>query len=189
MIKGIVREAKPEDARFVVPLIVQAMDDLAGEFTGGGKEAEIMHFFEKLYLQKSNQYSFEHTLVYEEADKILGSITSYDGKYSKEYTRNLVAYITKEFNLPELDLADESQAGELYIDTLSVSPLAQGKGLGTILIKAVIEKAKKEAFQHVGLLVDKDNPNAKRLYQRLGFVDVGELSLSGIVYQHMQVLL
>lgn len=187
--KEIIRQAKLEDAKLVVPLIIQAMDDLANEFTNGGKDAEVYLFFESLFLQESNQYSYAHTMVYELDGEILGSITSYDGKHSKTYTQNLANYIQKEFNLEELELADESKAGELYIDTLSVSPNAQGKGVGTALIKALLTKAKKDGHKRVGLLVDKDNPNAKRLYQRLNFKEGEELSLAGISYQHMQVLL
>ena len=38
----------------------------------------------------------------------------------------------------------------------------------------------------IGLNVDKANPNAKRLYLRDGFKDVGEIVISGHVYDHMQ---
>jgi len=38
----------------------------------------------------------------------------------------------------------------------------------------------------LGLLVDKDNPQAKKLYLRLGFVPVGEKTLAGKSMEHLQ---
>lgn len=187
--KEIIRQARPEDAVEVAPLIVQAMESLASAFIGGGEIADAVPLFEYLFVQTENQYSHDNTLVLEENGEILGSITSYDGKHLIDYREKLVQYIEKKYGVSGLELENETQAGELYIDTLSVSPNAQGKGVGTALIKALIEKARKDGHSHVGLLVDLDNPNAKRLYERIGFVAAGEVILAKDVFEHMQVLL
>ncbi len=55
---------------------------------------------------------------------------------------------------------------------LSIREGHRGKGLGTALLNAFIEKLRQEGFSYVSLSVQKSNP-ALRLYQRLGFEQVG----------------
>lgn len=184
-----IRQAKTEDAHLVAPLIVQAMGDLAGDFVGSEQIEEAIPLFEKLFALTENQYSHDHTLVYEEEGEILGSITAYKGENLYEYRRKLMQIIEDEYQITGLHLEDETQAGEFYLDTLSVSPNAQGKGIGTKLIKAMIKKAIQESHSRVGLLVDKENPHAKRLYERLGFQVIKTVRLVESDFEHMQILL
>jgi GNAT superfamily N-acetyltransferase len=56
---------------------------------------------------------------------------------------------------------------------IQLDPLVQGQGIGT----AIIESLKAEAAAAgvpVELGVEFDNPNARRLYERLGFVEIGK---------------
>jgi GNAT superfamily N-acetyltransferase len=48
----------------------------------------------------------------------------------------------------------------------------RNKGLGTKLIKLLIEWAKKKKIDFIELSVYEKNPDAKRLYERLGFKEV-----------------
>ena len=80
-------------------------------------------------------------------------------------------------NVPEV--ADETSAGEFYLDTLGVLPRAQGRGLGAELIRRMRDEAFAEGHERVTLLVDEDNTAAERLYERLGFSRCGEVDLLG----------
>jgi GNAT superfamily N-acetyltransferase len=51
---------------------------------------------------------------------------------------------------------------------------ARGQGLGTLLLEAIIEEARRRALLALSLSVEPDNP-ATALYQRLGFVTVGRV--------------
>lgn len=184
-----IRPAEVCDVKSVAPLIVQAMGDLACSYVGKSYEEEAIPLFEKLFALTENQYSHDHTLVYEEEGEILGSITAYKGESLYEYRRKLMQIIEDEYQITGLHLEDETQAGEFYLDTLSVSPNAQGKGIGTKLIKAMIKKAIQESHSRVGLLVDKENPHAKRLYERLGFQVIKTVRLVESDFEHMQILL
>jgi ribosomal protein S18 acetylase RimI-like enzyme len=66
-------------------------------------------------------------------------------------------------------------------------PNQQGKGIGAKLIQYVINEQVQENGQTLGLLVDKANPGAKRLYLKLGFEVVGEKNLMGISMEHLQL--
>jgi ribosomal protein S18 acetylase RimI-like enzyme len=61
----------------------------------------------------------------------------------------------------------EQSTGILY--ALRVLPPLQNLGIGTRLIAAVEDLLLKRGYKIVELGVDKDNPDAKRLYERLGY--------------------
>lgn len=64
--------------------------------------------------------------------------------------------------------------------------MAQGKGVGKLLINYVIEEFVHKRNEVLGLLVDDENPGAKRLYEKLGFIVRREVSIFGKKMEHMQ---
>lgn len=60
--------------------------------------------------------------------------------------------------------------GKLFIEFIGVKPQYRGMGIGTALLKKAIGFAREEGLTHVRLFVRKENTNAKRLYEKLGFV-------------------
>lgn len=181
-----IRPARPEDFKQVALLIVQAMEDLACTFANTDKVEKTFPLFEHFFQQNANQYSFEHTLVYEEEGIIMGSITFYDGRFLTKYRKPFLAYIAEEYNVKDLVIEDETIPEEVYIDTVSVSPEYQRKGIGKKLIAAAIVQSKQENHKKIGLLVDFKNPSAKKLYSALGFEGVGKKQLGTNVYEHLQ---
>ena len=59
----------------------------------------------------------------------------------------------------------------LHLDTLIVHPDVRGQGIGTQLVDAVVALAIADGKRFVKLEVEDINPRAKRLYERLGFVE------------------
>ena len=59
---------------------------------------------------------------------------------------------------------------DMYIDILAVAPAMQGKGIGTRLLEAIFQTAREKGFKSVSLEVVDTNPDARRLYERAGFV-------------------
>lgn len=184
-----IRPGQPKDYKEVTPLIVQAMEDLACTFANTNDPKLAFPLFEHFFQKPANQYSFEHSLVFEENNVIAGSIIAYDGGKLFEYRKPFLEYIATHYNVKDLVIENETMDGEVYIDTISVHPSYQRRGIGKKLLNAMISKSKIEGHEKIGLLVDLENPNAKRLYTRLGFKEVGEKQLGNNVYEHLQLKL
>jgi|SRR5690606_31752723 len=181
-----IRDAQAQDFKAAAPLIVQAMEDLARFFTQSDDLVQAITLFEHFFQQQHNQYSFEHTLICEIENEIVGTLSAYDGALLSDLRAPFLQFIEEKYHLKNFFPADETQAGEYYIDTISVSPKFQGMRIGTKLLEASMEKAKHLKHKKMGLLVDVNNPNAERLYTRLGFQPVGFKEFMGGTYQHMQ---
>jgi ribosomal-protein-alanine acetyltransferase len=59
------------------------------------------------------------------------------------------------------------------IQTIAVTEDARGHGLGRTLMLALLTEARKRGAREVFLEVRADNPDAQRVYRRLGFEDLG----------------
>jgi ribosomal protein S18 acetylase RimI-like enzyme len=53
---------------------------------------------------------------------------------------------------------------------LSVRPELRGRGIGTALIGAAEDRVRQRGLRWIGISVDVDNPDAGRLYERLGYL-------------------
>jgi [ribosomal protein S18]-alanine N-acetyltransferase len=74
-----------------------------------------------------------------------------------------------------------------YIQTVAVQPDRRGQGLGTKLIRFAERRILGE-FRNVFMCVSSFNLNARRLYAKLGYAEIGELA-DYIVHGHSEILL
>lgn len=79
----------------------------------------------------------------------------------------------------DLVFVGEEPAGRLYVDRgpelyalldITLLPAFRGRGLGTVLMRELLAEAR-AAGRPVRLHVEHWNPDARRLYHRLGFTD------------------
>ena len=176
----MIRPATPTDAVAVAPLMFQAMEEIVYKMIGKPHKEEAIALLAQLFAQKDNQYSYENAWVYEEAGSVVGSVIAYDGAQLHALRTPVLKQIQEHYGI-EIVLEDETTDGELYIDTLSVLPTAQGRGIGSKLVRHLCEVS----TQPLGLLVDVNNPEAERLYSRLGFEYANHQKLAGGVYKHL----
>ncbi|MCX7551727.1 GNAT family N-acetyltransferase [Xanthomarina sp. F2636L] len=181
----IIRKAISEDAKAIAPFMMLAMNDIVFHFIGGKSPEKATHFLETLIVEKANQYSFENCWLAENEDKVIAAANIYDGAMLQELRDPVAKTIKSMFNR-DFNPDDETQAGEFYIDCVGVDPTQQGKGIGSKIFQFLIDEYVYNRNKTIGLLVDKDNPNAKRLYLKLGFEVVGEKTLTGKKLEHLQ---
>ncbi|MBJ7881671.1 GNAT family N-acetyltransferase [Gelidibacter salicanalis] len=182
----IIRKANITDTVCIANYLLLAMEDIIFEFIGQHNSETARRFLLHFVQTEDNQYSYKNCFLAEENNQVIAAINIYDGAKLKQLRAPIVQYInihfSKNFN-PE----DETQAGEYYIDSFGVNPAHQGNGIGTIMLKHVINIYVRQRKQTIGLLVDEDNPNARRLYLKLGFQPVGVKTLVGKKMVHLQI--
>ncbi|KAJ3161745.1 hypothetical protein HDU86_006516 [Geranomyces michiganensis] len=63
----------------------------------------------------------------------------------------------------------EGESNGVYIDYVGVAPSEQGKGRGTTLLVTIREWFHEQGFDRLALTVNGDNPNARKMYLKVGF--------------------
>ena len=125
--------------------------------------------------------------VYREEDRVLGFIAGTSqpaGFYSHLLHRrwwrfalaSLIPILKNPLIIPRLlrafrkpqDVSNQPDTGTLM--SIAVTPEAQGRGLGQVLVKAFLEEAADRGLKHVDLTTDKNNNDSvNQFYQRMGF--------------------
>ena len=162
-IKDAIKEQNAEIAR----LIMMAMtDECCQYFCGEGYGLDDFYrMMSHLVEREDSQYSYKNTLVAMDGQRVVG-VSVYIGK---DHT----------------GMDDETQAGELYLDSLAVLPAYRRQGIAQRLLIATRERAHQLHLPRVGLLVDKGNPDGEALYTKVGFVYLNDNLWGGHPMKHM----
>lgn len=182
----IIRQGTFQDSEQIAAYLLLAMEEITYRFIGQRDRELALRFLVQLVQQKGNQYSYDNNWVIEDDGKVLATALIYDGGRLEELREPVAKIVTEQFNR-EFNPENETQDGEYYIDCIGVNPDQQGKGLGSKIILHLIDEYVSKQGKVLGLLVDDDNPKAKKLYERLGFKVVGEKWLMGKHLEHMQI--
>lgn len=180
-----IRKARPEEAQALATLMLHAMQDIVFYFIGEADTQKAHAFLTSLIRKPGNQYSYENILVAEEDGILLGQLCCYPGADILQLRAPVLNVLANEYG-HHIDPALETQAGEVYVDSLAVSPLARGKGIGKILLLYAIDLYCKQQDGILGLLVDQENPRAKKLYLQIGFREVEQKNIFGKEMLHLQ---
>lgn len=186
-----IREGRKEDAGFIAEGIMEAIGEEICMKIGERADdalASAKTLFERTASMETSQYSFRNALVAESADgHRAGVLLAYDGSGLHHLRQAFVDIYNEMYGtvIKEADFDDETSPDEIYIDTLAVKPEYRRHGLGGKLIEAAIERHRNSG-KPTGLLVDFNNPGARRLYEKSGFKSMGTRSFCGVEMEHMQ---
>ena len=184
--ESLIRRAVPEDAKVIAKHILLAMEDVVCQFIGEKSVEKATQFLVNLIGKKANQYSYENCWVMEIENAVVAVAVVYDGGKLQELREPVVKEIKSMFNR-DFNPENETSTGEYYIDSVGVNPQQQCKGLGSKLFRFLIDEYVFKRNETLGLLVDKENPDAKKLYLKLGFEIVGDKILAGKNMEHLQI--
>ena len=189
MIKII--QARREDSPSIARLIMRAMTiDCCLHFCGEGRTAEdFRRVMLSLVERDDTQYSYLNTIcAVDDADgTVAGIIVSYDGGQLLTLRRTFLEAAMREWGRDLSDMPEETGPGELYLDSLAVLPSYCRRGIATSLLRAAAEKGRSMGLP-LGLLVDAGNPDAERLYRKVGFRQVGVNTWGGHPMKHLMML-
>ena len=183
----MIRLATKEDGQVIAPLILVILKDMELPLLDIVSEEDLLAILSEAVSEPTYRYGYERGIVYEVNGEIAGVAFGYPNEDEPQIDVPLKK-ILKKFGVPEdtqlfIDL--ETMSDEWYLDSISVNEAYRGTGIGTKLLDALPEVAKREGKKVIGLNVDQKNPEAKKLYTRKGFNKVGEMMLSGHLYEHM----
>lgn len=98
----------------------------------------------RLVAREDSQYSYKNTLVAldEDSKGVIGICVSYDGADLHSLRKAFIEEAIKEFGIDYSGIDDETEKGELYIDSLVVDERYRNMGFVSALLKATCEKQK-----------------------------------------------
>ena len=183
----VICQAKPKHAQAIAQLIMMAMtDECCLNFCGEGRGLDdFRRMMVELVERDDSQYSYRNALVATEGDEVVGLALSYDGGRLHPLREAFIRKAREHLGRDNSCMADETQAGELYLDSFAVLPHFRRRGIGTRLLLATARKARAMGLPQVGLLVDKGNPAAEQLYLSAGFRYEGDSQWGGHPMKHL----
>ncbi|MBR1712170.1 MAG: GNAT family N-acetyltransferase [Alloprevotella sp.] len=167
-----IRPARREEAPAIAHLIMEAMSEASCHIICGPHRTldELHALLTELVRAEVSQYSYRNTLVAVVADgSVAGIAVSYDGGQLHRLRRPFIEAARTRLGQDYSAMADETQPGELYLDSFAVRADLRRRGIGVELLWAVKRRAASLGLSKVGLLVDKGNPLAERIYLSAGF--------------------
>ena len=205
-----IREARPEEAGRIADLIIMAMtEECCLHFCGPDHDIDdFRRVMISLVARTDTQYSYLNTLVAIEETApvpspplpsapvpgvsapgcIVGICVSYDGALLHLLRQPFIDAAQQEWGMDHSSIPDETQAGELYLDSLAVDPAYRGRGIASLLLRATIDKSRALGLPSTGLLVDLGNPKAEALYNKVGFRYAGTNSWGGHGMKHLVMM-
>ena len=186
-VKISIRQARPNEAERIAEFIIMAMtEECCLHFCGSHHDInDFRSVMTSLVARDDTQYSYLNTLVADDDGSVIGICVSYDGALLHQLRQPFIDAALKEWNMDHSSIPDETQAGELYLDSLAVDPAYRGRGIAKLLLQASIQKSKQMNLPSTGLLVDVGNPRAEVLYNKVGFKYAGTNSWGGHEMKHL----
>jgi ribosomal protein S18 acetylase RimI-like enzyme len=179
-----IRLGRPEDGLYVVPLLCSAIGDIAYMLTGTKDPRLAAEVLLQFYKREGNRISYENTMVAELDGRPVGFALFYHGSQMEQLDQPLVQRLAALTNNLHIRFTKEAKMNEFYLDSLAVDPAYQGRGIAKALLAAFETVAAERGHDRIALIVESDNENARRIYEKIGYEKDGELELCGHIYEH-----
>jgi len=181
-----IEPASKEQSSEIARMIMMAMtDECCLNFCAEGYGLEdFLRMMTLLVERVDSQYSYRNTLVALDDTRVVGIAVSYEGsellRLRRPFLKLALEYIGKDHS----GMDEETQAGELYLDSLAVLPEYRHLGIARRLVMAAKEKAGRSGLP-LGLLVDKGNPAGAAFYDAMGFRYANDSHWGGHEMKHL----
>lgn len=129
------------------------------------KGEDILDVGRKRYENTDSVFSYTNCTISEYKNEIIGMMTAFP--MSVEPKRDFSD--TDPVLLPYEKLEEDNS---YYICGVAVFEMFRGKGVGKAFMDLAEIKAREQGFSKLSLIVFEENTGAKRLYDRLGYVEV-----------------
>jgi len=159
---------------------------------------DFKEMIQKIFKERRNLFSFEHTYFLKMDGKIVGMVLSYDWTVKRKEEINTGRVLFKHMGLKLMkrlplllklnSVVGILNRGEYYISNIAVYPEYRGMGIGTHMLNFLKNKTKSKGLTLV-LDVETENERAINLYKRFGFKIVGrkDTIISGIHFSFFRM--
>lgn len=182
--KITIRSARVEDAATIARAVAMAIGDKEALRAYCGDD--YMAVLTQIAATKGTQYSWQYALVAEVDGTAAGAVVGYDGDDLQPLREGTFA-IVRQLTGRVPNIANETEGGEYYLDSVGVLPEFRGLNVGRTLVREFCNKVFATQHNCVGLIVDSNNPQAEKLYTSLGFERVGTRLFFGHRMWHLQM--
>lgn len=182
--KITIRSARVEDAATIARAVAMAIGDKEALRAYCGDD--YMAVLTQIAATKGTQYSWQYALVAEVDGTAAGAVVGYDGDDLQSLREGTFA-IVRQLTGRVPNIANETEGGEYYLDSVGVLPEFRGLNVGRTLVREFCNKVFATQHNCVGLIVDSNNPQAEKLYTSLGFERVGTRLFFGHRMWHLQL--
>lgn len=189
-----IRDARPQDASFLAKSILMAgrahVTRGIWEVILGGTEEETLYFLQSLSItQIPHLFHYSYYLIAEENPfDLVGSLGGYDPKIAGYHAlQQAIPEVVRKLNLP-VQVFNNSQErankilaclpkqieGAWIIDSVATLPEHRRKGVSEKLLRAILEKGKRQGYSKAQINMYIGNEPALKLYRKFGFEIVEE---------------
>ena len=173
------RPAQPDDASLAGRLIFDTFPKMAAYILGLGDARRARKILKKIFASEGHRLSYEFTEMICENGNVVGMFIAYPGHDLTRLGWRMAGLILKEFRFAEklkviqrslpVIFIQEAAYKEYLLSNLALKKSARDQGIGTQVLPFIEEKARQAGFLKLALMVDIDNGDAKRFYERHGF--------------------
>ena len=183
--KIYIRDATSEDAPFIARVVLAGIDMLDLDAVLPDDQLHLYEHLIEICRMDDTLYSYLNTRIAEMDGNRVGALVAYDGAHYAKMRAKTFGIVKQTSGMDLNHSAMETGLGEFYLDSMAILPEYRGLGIGQKLMLDRMEWAKRNGFDAVTLLVDKDKPRLQDYYEELGFVFVEDMFVFGDLFNKM----
>lgn len=178
------RKSQPSERALATSLIYSSGPP-SFEFVFKNKKSSAIDFLNYAFTREGGEFSYDNHYSLYLNDEMVGIGSAFGAKRGQAFTlyeaRNILRFYKLNcapviFHGLQIEgLIKLPKKNEVALAHLAIKPEYQGKGLGTELINALMQTVENRTDKTFVLDVSEENPRAKKLYERLGFVTTKEM--------------
>jgi GNAT superfamily N-acetyltransferase len=173
------RPAAPSDANLTSRLIFETFPKMATYLIGLGDARLAKDIIAKIFPIEGHRFSYQMTELVCSGDAIIGMFIAYPGRSLTKLGWSLAKAILKLYPLRQklkliqrglpLIFIQEAARDEYLLSNLAVKRGQRGQGIGAEILSHVEKKAHQIGYHKLAVMVDIDNKDARRFYERHGY--------------------
>jgi ribosomal protein S18 acetylase RimI-like enzyme len=173
------RPAKPADADVASQLIFATFPKVATFIIGLGNEDRAKKILARIFPMEGHRFSFEYSEIVQYQGRVIGILVAFPGRKLGRLDRRMSGMLLRQYRLRgkltliirawPMVFINEASRDEYLLSNLAVKKRYRGKGVGSLMLSHVEDRAKEAGLSKVALNVAIENQSARRLYERHGY--------------------